>query len=74
MDTIRKSLFQSGAGALGVLGAVLLFKYLLHHHNAIQFEKAGKRIDEKLHGSMEALDKATANVRQIFENIKGMKS
>lgn len=74
MDTIRKSLFQSVAGALGVIGMVLLIKYLLHHHNALQFEKAGKGLDEKLHESMVALDKATANVQQIFQSIKHLKS
>ena len=73
MDTIRKSLFLSGAGALGVFGIILFFKYLLHH-NAIKFEKAGKGIDEKLHESMVALDKATVNVQQVFENIKNLKS
>lgn len=73
MDTIRKSLFLSGAAALGVFGIVLLFKYILHH-NTIKFEATGKGIDQKLHDSMEALDKATANVQQIFENIKHLKS
>jgi len=74
MDTIRKNLFLSGAGALGIFSIVLFIKYLLHHHDGIKFEAAGKGIDEKLHESMVALDKATANVQQIFEHIKHLKS
>lgn len=74
MDTIRKNLFLSVAGALGVLGAGLLIKYLLHDHKAIKFGVEGKKIDETLHESMKALDNATANIQRIFDDIKGMKS
>jgi hypothetical protein len=74
MDTLRKNLFLYGAGALGIISIVLFVKHLLHHHDALKLEAAGKGIDEKLRESLAALDKATANVQQVFENIKHLKT
>lgn len=70
MNNIMKYLAISGAGAIGVLGILLMVKAAEGRHHAGICEKAGKGIDERLKESIEALDKVAARVQTVFEHIK----
>ena len=68
MDTMRKYLIISGAGIIGI-GILLMIK-ASHHHDTGMCESVGKSLDEKLRDSKDALDKASAHVQSVFEQIK----
>jgi hypothetical protein len=74
MDKILKYLVTGGVVVMGVVGILLMVKASRHMHHAGMCEKAGKGIDERLTESKAALDKATAHVQSVFENIKNRKS
>jgi hypothetical protein len=45
-----------------------------HNHHGAACGKAGKDLDNTLKESMSALDKATTQVKGVFEHIKNMKA
>ena len=62
-----------GVGVLNIAGIALIVMAARHHHHAGRYGKLVKRIDEKLAVSRDALDKATAYVQNVFEQIKNVK-
>lgn len=68
MDAIRKCLVITGAGIIGI-GILLMIK-ATHRHETGLCENVGKNIDEKMRESKDALDKASAHVQSVFEQIK----
>jgi hypothetical protein len=73
MDTVRKCLVILGINAMGVIGILLMIKAAKSRHQRGTYEKVGKGLDERLNESKAALDKATAQVLNIFEHIKNRK-
>lgn len=70
MNTMEKCLVISGAGALGVIGLLLIVTTVRHGRHTGMGEKVGKNIDESLRDSKEAFDKATALVRRTLNHAK----
>ena len=59
---------------LAVTGIVGLLFIKWHNHHGAACGKAGKDLDNTLKESMSALDKATTQVKGVFEHIKNMKA
>jgi len=73
MKNLWKSLALVGVGVLDIVGIMLIAKAARHRRQAGRYEKLAKSIEEKLVTSKDALDKATAYVQSVFEQIKNVK-
>ena len=73
MGTMGKCVALSCLGVTGIVG-LLFIKIAWHNHNGTVCEKAGKSLDNTLKESVSALDKATTQVKGVFEHIKNMKA
>jgi hypothetical protein len=73
MNSIRKCLVILGMGVTGWFGILLMVKAVRSKRHTGMYEKVGKGIDERLSESKAALNKATAHVQSIFEQIKNRK-
>jgi hypothetical protein len=74
MGIIRKCLVISGIGAMWIVGILLMVKPSHSKRHIGKYEKVGEGIDERLIEARATLDKATAQVRSVFEYIKSRRS
>ena len=73
MNNLWKVLALAGVVVLDIVGIMLIAKAARHRRHAGRYEKLAKSIAEKLVASKDALDKATAHVQSVFEQIKNVK-
>lgn len=71
MKNLWKDLMLVG---IGVAGVVLMVKAARQRGHSGRYENMGKSIDEKIRESKEALEKATAHVHGVFEQIRNLKT
>ena len=72
MDARGKCLAASCLGVTGILGLLFLNAAWCRRHMAT-CQKTGKGLDDTLKESLSALDKATSQVKSVFEHLKGLK-
>lgn len=69
MDNLRKNLAITCAGAIGVLGIVLLCKSARRRHHASIGEKTLEGLEETVKESIKGLNKAAAHIQSVFERL-----
>ncbi|MBN1128276.1 MAG: hypothetical protein JXA71_04785 [Chitinispirillaceae bacterium] len=73
MKNLWKDLTLVGAGVTGGVAVALMVKAAQQRNHPGRYENLGKSVDEKIRESKDALEKATAHVYGVFEQIRNLK-